>query len=477
MFGKHFDKPAFRPAINIGCMLDISTGKYELGKHGEMILNGGLGSLTGIASRPNNFKTALAVYMLAMTRRAMPGSAAMIYDTEGTLNPVARFSSLSVAFDELKDLDWEQDEQFHFTDLSRYTGDEFFKIFRGALLEKEKEEKAYLRTTPFIDMNGNNKKCLYPTMGLIDSFSKFIVTAVADMYEKNAIGASGNNTDAMMNGKAKNQLFNQLPQVCAKSGTYMILTAHVGDIIQMEMYPTDKRNLSEMKKDTVLKGVSSGFYSLPNNVFDIMSNKPLLNKDKMPIYPLDNSTAIQGDSDLRILEVKNLRGKGGITGLVFNLIVSQTEGMLPALSEFHYCKEAAWGIGGNLQNYYVELCPDVKLGRTIVRKKLNEDSKLRRAVEIQSELLQLIQFQRWTADQVCEPKVLYEDLKAMGYDWDDILANTRGYWVCQEDEELVGKKYLSTYDLLRMRAGEYKPYWMSDADKAKITPLAIAKGV
>lgn len=475
MFGKHFEKPAFRPAINIGCMLDISTGKYELGKHGEMILNGGLGSLTGIASRPNNFKTALAVYMLAMTRRAMPGSAAMIYDTEGTLNPVARFSSLSVAFEELKELDWEQDEQFHFTDLSRYTGDEFFKIFRTALLEKEKAEKDYLRTTPFLDMNGNKKKCLYPTMGLIDSFSKFIVTAVAEMYEKNAIGASGNNTDAMTNGKAKNQLFNQMPQVCAKSGTYMILTAHVGDIIQMEMYPTDKRNLSEMKKDTVLKGVSSGFYSLPNNVFDIMTNKPLLNKDKMPIYPLDNSTAMQGDSDLRILEVKNLRGKGGITGLVFNLIVSQTEGLLPALSEFHYCKEAGWGIGGNLQNYFVELCPDVKLGRTIVRKKLNEDPKLRRAVEIQAEMLQLIQFQRWTAEQVCDPKTLYEDLKKMGYDWDVILGETRGYWVCEEDESLIEKKFLSTYDLLRMRTGDYKPYWMSDSDKAKITPLALAK--
>ncbi|MBW6072817.1 hypothetical protein KZ856_38270, partial [Pseudomonas aeruginosa] len=153
---------------------------------------------------------------------------------------------------------------------------------------------------------------MYPTTGLIDSFSKFIVTAVSDMYEKNAIGASGNNTDAMTNGKAKNQLFNQLPQVCAKTGTYIVLTAHTGDIIQMEMYPTDKRNLSHMKKDTVLKGVSSGFYSLPNNVFSIESNKPLVNKEKMPLYPIDNSTAMEGDTDLKILEVMNLRGKGGI---------------------------------------------------------------------------------------------------------------------------------------------------------------------
>lgn len=476
MFANHFERPAFRPALNIGCMMDIPTGKYEQGQHGEMIMNGGLGSLTGIASRPNNFKTALGVYMLAMIRRAFPGSSALIYDTEGTLNPVARFSSLAKSIEEIRSVDWENDDQFVFTDLSRYTGDEFFSIFRKALGEKEKDQKSHMRTTPFLDMNGAPRKCLYPTTGFIDSFSKFIVTAVADMYEKNAIGASGNNTDAMTNGKAKNQLFNQLPQVCAKTGTYMILTAHVGDIIQMEMYPTDKRNLSEMKKDTVLKGVSSGFYSLPNNVWDIMSNKVLLNKDKMPIYPLDNSTAIQGDSDLRILEIKNLRGKGGITGLPFNLIVSQTEGLLPSLSEFHFCKEASWGIGGNLQNYYVEMCPDVKLTRTTVRKKLDESGPLRRAVEIQSEMLQLIMFQRWTAEQVCDPKTLYDDLKAMGYDWDMILADTRGYWMCAEDEHLDRKKFLSTYDLLRMRTGDYKPYWMSDADKAKIIPLALAKG-
>lgn len=64
----------------------------------------------------------------------------------------------------------------------------------------------------------------------------------------------------------------------------------------------------------------------------------------------------------------------------------------------------------------------------------------------------------------------------MGYDWDLILNGTRGYWMCEEDEHLTDKKFLSTYDLLRMRKGQYKPYWMSDEDKAKIVPLALAKG-
>jgi len=468
MFGE-FKKPSFRPAVNVGCLMDVSTGHYEEGEHGEMILNGGLGALNGIVSRPNNFKTALGVYMLSMVRRAMPGSHSMVYDTEGTLNPVARFASVAKHCPEIAAIDFNNDPQFMFTDLSQYTGDEFFFTLRKALDAKAKDPKTHMRTSPFKDVDGQLKKCLHPTTAFIDSFSKFIVSAVDEMYAKNKIGDGKNNTDAMTNGKAKNQLFNQLPQVAAQTGSHFILTAHVGDIIQMEMYPTDKRNLTGMKKDTVLKGVSGGFYSLPNNVWDVVSNKPLLNNDKMPVYPLDNSTSMQGDSDLRILEVKNLRPKGGIADLAVPIIVAQSEGVLVALTEFHYCKENAWGIGGNVQNYFVELRPDVSLSRTKVRQKLNADPLLRRAVEIQSELLQFIHFKR--EFDTPTPKDLYEGLIKMGYDWNVLLGETRGYWMVKEEEHLCEKKFLSTKDLVRMLRFEYVPYWMSKEDKAKIKPL------
>ncbi len=302
-----------------------------------------------------------------------------------------------------------------------------------------------------------------------------MISEVSDTYEKHDIGSSKLNTTNMTLGKAKKQLFDQLPQLLARTGTYGILTAHVGDIINIEMFPTDKRNLSGMKRDTVLLGVSGGFYSLPNNVWDIMSNKPLLNREKMPVYPLDNATAMQGDSDLREITLKNLRGKSGISDLPFVLLFSQTEGFLPALSEFHYCKERSFGLGGSQQNYYLELCPDHKLSRTTVRAKLDDSEELRRATEIQSELLQLVEFQRWV--NVPDPKTLYEDLKTMGYDWNYILNNTRGYWVCSEDEDKVDKKFLSTYDLIRMHQGLYKPYWMTDEERSKIKPLELAKKV
>lgn len=70
----------------------------------------------------------------------------------------------------------------------------------------------------------------------------------------------------MASGKAKNQLFNQLPTITSQTGSYIIMTAHVGDIINMEMYPTDKRNLSHMKRDTTIKGVGPGFYSIPQRL-------------------------------------------------------------------------------------------------------------------------------------------------------------------------------------------------------------------
>ena len=47
---------AFKIMYNVGCLLDIPTGTYIKGAHGESILNGGLGVLTAIAGRGNTFK-------------------------------------------------------------------------------------------------------------------------------------------------------------------------------------------------------------------------------------------------------------------------------------------------------------------------------------------------------------------------------------------------------------------------------------
>jgi hypothetical protein len=139
--------------------------------------------------------------------------------------------------------------------------------------------------------------------------------------------------------------------------------------------------------------------------------------------------------------------------------VSQQEGVHGPLSEFHYCKvNDRFGIDGTLQHYSLDLMPDVKLSRTTVRGKLDSDPKLRRAMNITSEMLQMRQL--WDdvpEDVMCTPKQLYEDIKKLGYDW-DVLLNTRGWWTCDNDKHPI--PYLSTMDLLQMRVGNYKPYWL-----------------
>jgi len=59
---------------------------------------------------------------------------------------------------------------------------------------------------------------------------------------------------------------------------------------------------------------------------------------------------------------------------------------------------------------------------------------------------------------MCTPKELYEDIKKLGYDWDMILSETRG-WNTIDEYNKKYPKFLSTLDLLKNRIGKYTPYW------------------
>ncbi len=471
MFGDKLGRPLFRPAWNMGLMMDIPTGRYELGKHGESIMNGGLSPVTGFISGPNMFKTALLVFSMSRLRRAVRRAHNAIYDSEGTLNPIARFTMMSKSDPYLRTIDYEHDEQFSFTDLSVMLGDEFFEITKDVLEEKKKNQKKYTITTAFIDVEGKNKEAMIPTAVGVDSFSKLEVKLVKEMYDKNDVGDSALNTDAMTSGRIKNQMFNQIPRIASQTGSYWLLSAHTDTTLIKDKYAPDTRKLADMGRDKVIKGSSNGMYSLPNNVWEIEKRTNCLNKDRMPLYPSTGNDQIKDDTDLVIITVQNVRPKNGISGLPIEIIVSQSSGVKEGLTWFHYCKKHDWGITGNNTTYHLDLLPDVNITRTKIRDLVENNEKLRRAAEIQADLLQLFQFHRelnYPAGLLCTPLELYEDLIKMGYDWDVILTQTRNYHVPVEDEDLHEKKFLSTMDLLRMRSQMYVPYWFTKEQKAAI---------
>ena len=181
------------------------------------------------------------------------------------------------------------------------------------------------------------------------------------------------------------------------------------------------------------------------------------NKGFVPEYPVHENDA---STDLNIVTLTVLRNKSGHSGISIPVIVSQSEGVKPWLSAFRYLVEVGkFGISGNNISYYLDLIPEIKLQRTTVRKKIDENPKLRRALEFTSGMFQLIMTRSEYKDSkyIIHPEKLYNKIKDMGYDW-DILLSTREYTLI-DNYNPEYTKYLSTPDLLDMYLEEYHPWW------------------
>ena len=456
--------PKIRPYLNLGCLFDIPTGRYHTGVHGESILNGGLSYFTGIGGRGNMFKSVLAHWMILRVISRISIANGNLYDTETTLT-MERIHQLAAQFPELVDVDLEEIGRLVLTDNTVYSGNEWFAKFRDFANQKKKGSKDWMAETPFLDKDGKNIKSMIPTLFEIDSLSMFSTDSVEAIYTKNEIGDSGANTDALRSAAAKNQMLMQLPTLTGSSNSYLIATAHVGDKHQLDPYAPNVKKLSFLKGNATFKNVPEKFSFLTNNLWYCLNVSVLQNQStKGPEFPKNPNDTLKGDTDLQILTIQNLRAKAGPTGMPFELIISQREGLLVGLSEFNYIKSFnRYGLGGHDRAYYLELCPDVSMQRTTVRSKIDENPNVKRALEITSEMCQMenLNFQQ-AQGYLCEPKELYENLKAKGYDW-DILLNSRGYWTFTGLEP--EQPFLSTLDLLKMNKGEYHPWWYNKVAK------------
>lgn len=463
--------PYVKLSYNIGGLFDVPTGTYVFGRHNEAILNGGLGPITGVVGIGNQFKSTIMHDMMLIAMARMAESTGNTYDTEINILE-SRLRALGVALPDFKGEDVIDNGRWTITDKSIYFGNEWYEILKEFLKEKEKEvnakSKAIMRETPFIDRDGSLMKIAIPTFTEIDSFSQFETQDVANMQAANELGDSGANTMFMRQGIAKTRFLTDIPKMIAKANNPMLMTAHIGKGIPMDAKAPPEKKLQFLKNGDKMKGVTDMFTFLTTNCFHCQNAAPMFNDGtKGPEYPRDSDDNLKFDTDLFLVTLVTLRSKTGPSGMLMQVIVSQQEGLQPSLTEFHYLKTMdRYGFGGNLQNYWLELIPEVKLSRTAVRGKINKDAKLRRALNIMAEMCQMemLWHDKETKDLACTPKQLYDDLKAKGYDWDQLL-DTRGWWTFNNDEPVeridgAQQYFLSTRDLLRMRKGLYHPWWM-----------------
>ena len=451
--------PLLRPMFNLGFPFDIPTGGYELGKYGESLLNAGLTYITGIGGRGNVFKSTIADNML-ITVLDRYESDEIKYDTEISAS-VRRQRMLSAGCENLlKDVDIDTCGRFVLTDKAEYNGTEFYDLIRKGTEDRLKPTKAMLGTTPFLDRDGSFVKTLHPRAIFVDSFSMFSSANVLKIQDENGIGASDRNTEALRDAGSKTQMMLEMPTLAARQGLYFMLTAHMGDEHALDPRSPPQKKLAFLKSKIKFKNVPEKFTLLTNNCW-VAHAATVLKNDKTgkPKYPKGPDMDVEGLTDLMTIMFQCVRGKYGLTGMTHEIVLSQTHGVHRPLSCFVYLDEhERFGIVGTDRNYTLALCPDTSLQRTTIRGKFDSDYRLRRAAEIQAEILQMSHY--WThidRSMLCDPAELYSDLKQKGYNWDQLL-DTRGWWTFDNDKHPIA--FLSTWDLLMMRKGLYKPYWL-----------------
>lgn len=468
-FGSVKSAPDVRPRLNIGCLFDMQTGRYHEGPKGEMILNGGLAYFTGVAGEENTFKSTLMHYMMLTAMGRYSIREGITYDTEMSLT-YARLNSLAASIKQMNGVDLATLDEYVLTDMTTYSGNKWWSLYQEIINERAKDKKNKYKT-PFKDSQGKVIEVTRPSVAENDSLSMFNIDNLIELGQKEEIGSSKRNTEAARLGMAKSQMLRHIPALTASGNSYLLMSAHLGKGLNMDEHTPPAKVLQVLKQGMVFKNVPENFRFLTNNLWVTIKCSNYLNpRTKAPEWPREPGNERQGDTDLKLLTVVNGRGKDGPSGRPFKLAVSQAEGIEVGLSELIYLREnGKYGIEGNDQSYAISLRPGVKLSRTTARQKIREDEKLQRALEISSELCQMHVGlgSGYDASLLCDAATLYEDLMKQGYDW-DVLLNTRGYWVHEELEAEQTQPFLSTYDLLRMRAGLYTPFWMSEEDKKKL---------
>lgn len=462
----HFTTPRFP----IHPLIDVVTGELMLGDKGDYILNGGYSPHMAINGKNNSNKTLiiLSIIMTFLIRFRDSGVDAQMFETENTLE-FMRCMQIAMGMCKIMGLSDEETKYVREYILDNFTlrgskdlganawYDEMNEISDARI--KSGKDKI---TLPFSDLRGKPVEVFVPHAVGLDSFSALEPEMVAEKFlDQNTAGSSDNNTMYLKEANAKTQMLAKWLNQNPRASIYMFSSAHMGDNISLDpRSPPEKKNLF-MKQNHKLKNVPEKYYFYTTTMFFVNGASALVNSDKVPQYPFSSSDKEKRDSKDILLEIIVLRNKFGQSGVFIPLVANQNMGIDWHLSAYDYCRKNKWGFTGGDSSYVLDLMPDVKLSRSVARTKLAEDARLRRAVDITCEIHLLF---RYKFDVVgskyrCTPAELYEDIKALGYDWNEIL-DCRGYYTLNHYDHPVNP--LGAFDILRMRVGEYVPYWMEE---------------
>lgn len=488
--GKFVSADPILPILNTGGFWDIVSGDYVEGVHGESILMGGVSYMTGIAGPGNTFKSVFLWDMMLSVLNNYLVAQGGHYCTEISTK-ASRPQKLSRFYSRLKEIEniiydekANPEGPLQLTSAKDILGDLWWDLFcdlmeeklKQANKEKNAKEPDVLLTLPVKLPDQSMLRCMVPDIFGVDSFSNLSTSAVEKIQDENGIGDGSRNTEFLRGGLGKTQIMMEMATKCARGGGFVILVAHLGKEFMQDPKAPPQKQLAFLKGGMKFKNVPEKFSFMVNNCWLAMSASPywVNSSDRSPMYPRNSGDKTKDDTDMMIVNLANLRGKSGGSGMPLQIVVSQSEGVKHGLTMLDFLKKfGRYGLDDNVQNYFLHLRPEEKLSRTTARAKLESDHRLYNAMKITYEMAFTTfalqdQDERW---RTVSPQELHDKLVKDGYDWDILLDTTPNSSFVEYPSD---KPFLSTRDLLRMYYGEYHPYWLGE-DKKTVTWPFIEK--
>lgn len=376
--GDMSDSDPTRIGYNVETMLDNFTGHYHVGMYDERILSGGAYSSVLITGRGNTIKSTTGLMIQTRVMDRYPSTSGTINDTEDSVVGIFRVEHLSatIAPRLVRERVFYNPNLFKISNSSSEKEPTTTKWFDGLSsrirARMKKNVKADYTVTPFLDpMDETGKsfvKRLKLVMPFMDSMSKATIDLTQDIIDKATTDSSDQNIITARENLIKSRMMREIPRLAGAGGTSWIITAHMGDKMQMMETGHVQSKLAFINAKVTLKHAPEPVTFLTTYILYSNHLKPLMNESdkKSPMYPQPDEfgLALEKDIDLMELHMMTLRSKVGLTGVEWCYVISQTDGYFIPLSHFHFIKKYKFGIdglGGTWLSLF--LCPDVKISR------------------------------------------------------------------------------------------------------------------
>lgn len=433
---------------NTGTLFDYHVGSVQHGFDDKFYINGGFGNcITGWSGKGGLFKSTLTVGLVMNAMGIYNDCDGLLDDTE---DAISRDPIRIANFSPYREVNIES--SLDIVSGTIYDIDKMTDYIKNLCVQKDKNRKDFIVETPFVDKQGVRKKAWIPTFVVIDSFSELEGATERAMLDEHGITGKKTKTMWMVDGASKTIFIRSMRKYCEKYGICMVLTAHIGKNIEIDTYGPTPKQLQHMNQSDRLKRVGSEFEYLTGLYMQTMKASFIQDSAKNAFYQKGDNTP---DTDINEVLAKVIRGKNNISGTILPYVISQTHGLLPEVTNYHYLKiNGMFGMGGSLQKQYMLALPDISISRNTLRELCDSSYELRRALEITAQYLFIKQ--TWAIDKLpfnfkLSAEELFDKItNSNSIKMEDIL-NSRGYWTYLKDD----REYMSPFDIL-MKLGECK---------------------